>query len=202
MEGLTASEQLLYTTVRISGLSDGTCIGMGTGFFYVIYVKNRGAICLLLTNKHVIKGCDKVELALHKRNDVGAPTEWSMVRIALLDGGVIDHPDPDVDLVGIQFDAEQLTEKGHSPFVVTLDRSLIPTPTEWNEFDALENVLMIGCPNGLYDSYNNLPIFRRGVTASHPAKRFKNADEFMIDAACFPGSSGSPVFLYDSLGYF
>ncbi|HGH6417174.1 TPA: hypothetical protein ACJL3H_000522 [Neisseria meningitidis] len=59
---------------------------------------------------------------------------------------------------------------------------------------------MIGYPNGLWDSKNNLPIFRTGITATHPAIDFEGKKEFMIDVACFPGSSGSPVFKYIPAG--
>lgn len=40
------------------------------------------------------------------------------------------------------------------------------------------------------------------MTATHPAIDYEGRKEFMIDAACFPGSSGSPVFLYSTGGYF
>lgn len=54
---------------------------------------------------------------------------------------------------------------------------------------------MIGYPNGIWDSTHNLPIIRRGITATHPKLKYNGKPEFVIDAACFPGSSGSPVFL-------
>ena len=60
---------------------------------------------------------------------------------------------------------------------------------------------MIGYPNGIWDEINNLPVFRKGITATHPAKNYNGRDEFMIDAACFPGSSGSPVLLYNLGSY-
>ena len=46
-----------------------------------------------------------------------------------------------------------------------------------------------------------MPIFRRGITATHPNLDWNGKPEFLIDAACFPGSSGSPVFLYNQVGY-
>jgi hypothetical protein len=61
---------------------------------------------------------------------------------------------------------------------------------------------MIGYPNGLWDSVHNMPIFRRGITATHPRLDWNGKPEFLIDAACFPGSSGSPVFLLNEGGYF
>src|SRR5690606_28078780 len=61
--------------------------------------------------------------------------------------------------------------------------------------------VMIGCPNGLSDETNNLPISRRGITATSLTKDYNGKPEFMVDMACFPGSSGSPIFLYDKNGY-
>lgn len=53
---------------------------------------------------------------------------------------------------------------------------------------------MVSYPIGLIDNINNFPIFRRGITASHPGLSFKVKPEFLIDASCWPGSSGSSVF--------
>lgn len=36
-----------------------------------------------------------------------------------------------------------------------------------------------------------------GSTASHPAYNYNNRNEFVIDCACYPGSSGSQVMLYN-----
>jgi hypothetical protein len=66
---------------------------------------------------------------------------------------------------------------------------------------ALEDVIMVGYPIGLWDSVNNMPVFRRGVTATHPYLDYESRKEFLVDMACFPGSSGSPVLLYNATGY-
>ena len=60
---------------------------------------------------------------------------------------------------------------------------------------------MVGYPNGIWDSKNNLPILRRGITATAVYNDYNGKKEFMIDMACFPGSSGSPVFLYNPTFY-
>ena len=72
----------------------------------------------------------------------------------------------------------------------------IPTQAEIDQLGAVESVLMVGYPIGLWDSVNNKPIVRRGTTATHPAIEFSGRPEFLIDCACWPGSSGSPVVLY------
>jgi hypothetical protein len=82
-------------------------------------------------------------------------------------------------------------------FFISLDETLLPSTKELTDMGAYEEVLMIGYPNGIWDSANNMPILRRGVTATHPNLNYEGRREFMIDAACFPGSSGSPVFLFN-----
>lgn len=58
-----------------------------------------------------------------------------------------------------------------------------------------------GYPIGLSDIYNHKPIIRKGITASHPKKNYKGKDEILVDMACFPGSSGSPVFIFNQGSY-
>ena len=90
---------------------------------------------------------------------------------------------------------------GKTFFFITLEESLLATHAELSDLSALEEVLMIGYPNGIWDATNNMPILRRGITATHPNLDYEGRKEFMIDAACFPGSSGSPVFLFNTGGW-
>ncbi len=60
---------------------------------------------------------------------------------------------------------------------------------------------MIRYLNGLWDTTNNVPIVRRGITASAPYLDHQGRQEFVIDAACFPGSSGLPSLLGDDNSY-
>jgi hypothetical protein len=56
---------------------------------------------------------------------------------------------------------------------------------------------MAGYPNDIYDQVNNVPVVRRGITATPFQIDHNGKKEFLIDAACFPGSSGSPVIVQD-----
>ena len=60
---------------------------------------------------------------------------------------------------------------------------------------------MIGYPNGIWDSVNNMPIFRKGTTATNPLIDYNGKKEIMIDIAAFPGSSGAPVLIFNEGGY-
>ncbi len=61
----------------------------------------------------------------------------------------------------------------------------------------IERVVMVGYPNGLWDDVNEMPIIRQGITATHALLDYQGRKEFVIDMTCLPGSSGSPVFLYE-----
>lgn len=193
-------EDLLYTTVHLlaegkEGISDGT------GFFYRVHVDN-GSISTIVTNKHVLEDSDTVTVVFHDADDAGLATgTFSPYLIRLDPQGIIMHPDPDVDLCAICFDIDAvMSDTGKRIFNRFLTASTIPSEQQWGDMDAFEEVVMIGCPNGLYDRANHMPIARRGVAASHPSADFENRSEFLIDMAVFPGSSGSPVFLIDRFG--
>jgi hypothetical protein len=62
--------------------------------------------------------------------------------------------------------------------------------------DALEEILFVGYPSGVWDQVNLMPILRRGTTATPIALDFEGKPEFLVDAAVYPGSSGSPVFVF------
>lgn len=46
-----------------------------------------------------------------------------------------------------------------------------------------------------------MPVFRTALAATHPYIDYQGRKEFMIDMACFAGSSGSPVVLATSSPY-
>jgi hypothetical protein len=95
----------------------------------------------------------------------------------------------------------EANKRGDRLFYISLNKSLIPTNEQLADLSALEEILMIGYPNGIWDYVNNKPILRKGVTATHPNFDYCGKKEIMIDAACFPDSSGSPVFIFNEGGY-
>ena len=154
----------------------------------------------IITNRHVFQGAvqfdfhytmadsDGLSTGKHERYSI---TDFSKVWIG--------HPDPDVDLamVPIQPLLEHLSGLGKRPFYINLAQGVIATPEMLATLSPIEDVTMIGYPNGLWDELNNLPIVRRGITATSAAGEYQGKKQFLIDAACFPGSSGSPVFIFN-----
>lgn len=115
----------------------------------------------------------------------------------------IFHPKKEIDLCIMPFQpiVEVVSAQGHKPFYIALYADLIPSIQQLEELSALEDIIMIGYPDGIWDSVNNKPILRKGITATHPKRDFNGEKKFLIDAACFPGSSGSPVLILNQGSY-
>jgi hypothetical protein len=111
----------------------------------------------------------------------------------------IQHPG-DIDLCSMPVGPlrEEARKNGQEIFWAQSEESLIPSQESLEELGALEEVAMIGYPNGLWDSVNNYPIIRRGSTASHPAIDFNGKPYAVVDIASFPGSSGSPITILNT----
>ena len=94
-----------------------------------------------------------------------------------------------------------LIKMGQKPFIMTFRRSDVATDADLLKLAPGENILMIGYPIGIWDKVNNAPVFRKGIAATYPGKHYDGKPEFMIDAASFPGSRGSPVLVHDLIYY-
>ena len=60
---------------------------------------------------------------------------------------------------------------------------------------------MIGYPFGLKDFINDLPVVRKGITATPAFLDYNSKKEFLCDIAVYPGSSGSPIIIYSPSSY-
>jgi len=202
---LTPFEQLSHSTVRIECDLPNGGIATGTGFFYILNEQNDQHIPVIITNKHVVSGSNKVRFLLTSRDNNGLPIIGDFGRIELDDFKHFwrPHPDPSIDLCVIPIAPllREIQRIGRQPFFVSMDKTLLMSTEEINNMVGLESVTMIGYPNGLWDEANNLPIFRRGTLATDYKRDWNGKKEFLIDAACFPGSSGSPVMLFDPGSY-
>lgn len=199
---VTIFESMLYSTVKLSSFRGSTPVGTGTGFFWRVQ-EGPGHAILIVTNKHVIERCNRLVAVCHVADEGGSPSgSFAEVSMDIDPSGIFAHPDPKVDLCALGFSdlMAQADASGHPIFLRALEAGNIPSAKDWTDFDAVEEVLMIGCPRGIYDEVNNFPIVRQGITATSLANNYNGAPEFMVDMACFPGSSGSPVFM-NKMGY-
>lgn len=200
---MTITEQLAYSTVRIEVfLAKGS--GTGTGFFFNFKIDDK-ILPVIVTNKHVVKGAIFGEFKLTLKNDDGTPNLNTQIPIRLIDfeSRWIKHPDKNVDLVVMPIAPiiNEAAKNNKSVFYKSLDETHIPNDSFLKELTPVEEILMVGYPIGLFDRAHNLPLFRKGITATHPNIDYNNNKEFLIDAACYPGSSGSPVVMYNVGSY-
>lgn len=202
---LSLPERLSHCTVRVEcRLATGET-SEGTGFFYAFRKGDSSFVPAIVTNNHVVNGAVHVRLRFTRADSEDRPMYGHHVLVELtLDGGAWkSHPDPDVDLAILPFPGlvNRQNQVGEPIFYRCLTPDQLPSSDDVADMVGLENIVMVGYPNGLWDEANNLPIFRRGVLASGYRFDWNGKQEFLIDAACFPGSSGSPVMLCDLAGY-
>ena len=134
-----------------------------------------------------------------KNNKIDFQNEKIISKITEFDKFWLGHPNSDIDLAFIPLAPilDKLAEDKKYPFLSFFRKENFPTTEEWNNVSALEQIVIVGYPSGIWDPVNNLPVVRRGVAASHPKINYRGSPEFLIDAAVYHGSSGSPVFFYN-----
>lgn len=210
---MTPIDLMATCTARILAGSDQAAASIGTGFFYGFpsSATTTGApdtlFPVLVTNKHVLNGCTRAQIVLTvapvsvPKNAFGRPEGATIEAfdIPINSDTRIDHPSANVDLCGLLvgplFNALQAQGRAAHHFLLTHSMRL---DTETRALmRTVESITMVGYPSGLWDETNNAPIIRRGITATHPLIPYRGLPEFVIDAACFPGSSGSPIFVYE-----
>jgi hypothetical protein len=195
------SEQLLHSTIRIqTKLSNGD-ISTGTGFFYLFDFKEPNLnVPVIVTNKHVIDNSISGNLIFSRMDANNERTsEKSEITIENFSKRWLLHPDSETDLCILPCKPyiQELRKKGIEPHLKFVDSVNIPNGLQWSEFTPLEDVIMIGYPNGIWDEVNNLPILRKGITGTPLSIDYNGRTEFLIDLSVFPGSSGSPVFIFN-----
>ncbi len=190
------SEQLMFSTVRLEAANGST----GTGFFFQFSFGEK-KVPVIITNKHVVNynKNEKVTFLLHFTQEssllpanipVTLVTDWYF------------HEDQDLCFCFLGPVVNDIQQKvGKKVFLIPITEELIWNGSKLVALSAIEDVIMVGYPTGLWDEKNNLPLFRKGITSSHPAIDFNSKNMGAVDMACFPGSSGSPIFIMNEGGY-
>jgi len=189
-------EKLLFSTIMIE-TECSSAKGVGTGFFIHYQLPNSQYFPVIVTNRHVVEFCEKCEMNFTLLEN-GEPNINKKIKYILdkSDTKWFFHPDINIDIALLPMmpiDTE-IKEKGNSIFYIPIDQTFFPSDDQIKDMDAVENVMFWGYPDGIWDSVHNLPIMRRGITATPVYIDYENRPIFLIDASVFQGSSGSPVF--------
>jgi Trypsin-like peptidase domain len=199
----------MLSTLRLEcAAPEGTATG--TGFIWSFPLSDSPdtiSIPAIVTNKHVVAHATQLSTTISlvakethsslKEDFSGVAVEHKVVVISDLQDKIVHHPSPDVDLCALPI--EKLVnslQETYSLRHVFLNANYLLEGPDKELIHSIEPIVMIGYPNGLWDEVNNLPIARTGRAATHALVKWQGRSEFLVDTACFPGSSGSPVFLF------
>lgn len=200
---MSIEEQLSYITTRIETEDLNGNRYSGTGFFFNLNMPNGKLEPVVVTNKHVVKDMVNGTFVLTERlTTEDAPSTGTGMRINIEDFEKqwIMHPNNDVDLCVMPL--KPILMLSHAKynkhfFYRCIGEQQIPKEDDFDRINAIVEVLMIGYPHGIWDEENNKPIVRKGLTATDIKYDFQGRKEFVVDMACIPGSSGSPILLYN-----
>ncbi len=186
----TISEELLYATVRLE-----TNQGSWTWFFFHFNIGEK-IYPTLITNKHVINYKEEETVKFHLHENILGKPDWNF-EIEFKSEWIF-HPDESIDLccclVQPLFNHVNIS-LWKNVFYKNIDSTFIQDNEKLKELNTLEDSVMVWYPNWLWDEKHNFPLFRKGITSSHPAIDFNRDWVWVVDMACFPWSSWSPIFI-------
>jgi hypothetical protein len=196
------STQLLFTTFPIWVERENGNNSFGTGFIFNYKAKDEKYIPFLITNFHVVENAKRIITEFVKSED-NKPNTKEKIKVELDSNKFLNFSNKELDISAIPIAPiiNQVLQSGTNIFYRVIDNNIIPNTEQQNQFSAIEDVTFIGYPNGLYDTKNMLPIVRRGITATPIWNDFNNKRKYLIDAGVYPGSSGSPVFIFNEGSY-
>lgn len=195
------STQLMFCTVLLfMHTNEGT--KTGTGHIYVRRTP-KGDIPFIITNKHIVDGCISGEVYFTEAKD-NKPIVGSRLKVSFDGPFALQHVFPDYDLAFIPLGPilKKCSEQGKNVFFRSISQEIFLTPDSADKLSAIEQITFIGYPRGIFDLKNNLPIIRQGITSTPIWNKYNDRNIFLIDASSFPGSSGSPVFIFNQGMYY
>ena len=203
----TVIEQALYSTVRIEAEFSNGEDSTGTGFIFDFKLSVPGEtkpfiIPCVVTNNHVVAGCERVRFRFHTSSSDGSEPTGEQRLFVDSKPEWIRHPDERTDLCAYMLGRAVISRGLVGPlFYRGFVEAFIWRDDKLEDLDAIEEVVMVGYPNGLWDSVHNYPLLRRGTTATHPAIDHCGVPEGIVDMAACPGSSGSPILIMNQGAY-
>lgn len=187
------SSQMLFGSVRIVTGEDED--GIGTGFFFRYGSPGEQKVLTLVTSHHVVAEASRCRFQMHETVPGGGARLSSFwVNLTVDSRSWIRHPTEDLCVIPID-PASLRGVHDEAPFLRCLEERHLPTEENFKRLFSLEDVTIVGYPFGVWDSLNNLPILRRGTTATDPEIDYEGQPHGLVDIAAFPGCSGAPVMI-------
>lgn len=186
------------TTTKLTVLKKDGTEEIGTGFFYRVNVDKETGYILLVTCKHLCEDWVSVSFKHNRADDRYNPIYGDTIPITLKNTpfqGVLEHPEADIIAFAVGPQLNYLKKQDIILALRYLDENKIPKEFEKLYINPVEEIYIVGYPEGEEDRVNNMPITRKGITATDFNLDYNGHKEFMIDAPVFRGNSGSPVIV-------
>ena len=149
---LSSAEQLAYCTVRLECDLSGGGVSTGTGFFFNFAEDGGKTVPAIVTNRHVVESATVGRFKLTVRDADGGPMIGSIVGVALdnFASRWLPHSSPAIDLCVMPIAPllHEAESKGKMVFYRHFVVSQIATDAELQDLDQIEEITMIGYPNG------------------------------------------------------
>lgn len=196
------STQLLFTTLPIwVECKDGNNT-FGTGFIFNYKKEENIFIPFLITNNHVIKSTfNRIITEFVELTDEGINIKDRIKIEISREYPIFFNEVLDITAIPIHPIIDQILSSNKKILYRFIDNSLMLENDQLEQLSAIEEITFIGYPNAMYDIQNMLPIVRKGITATPIWNNFDNDEKFLIDAGVYPGSGGSPVFIFNQGSY-
>ena len=204
MDVKTVSEQLFFSTVRIEAEKINSkgepTIDVSTGFI-VSYSPNKGERAdFLVTSRHSVENSFRGRFFFIRKRE-GKPSLGETYNIVVDNFGkrwfMPEDPTVDIAVMPLAGVIRELAKRSWEVYYRGVSPEMSLGSGNEGDVDAIEEILLIGYPSGIFDVKNFTPVARRGITATPLSIDYAGKPQFLIDASVFPGSSGSPVFLVD-----
>jgi len=202
----------LTTPIEVT-FSDGGTIS-GSGFFYFVYGPDDGKQegphwvsiqhIYVVTGKHVVQPKrlkDITEFRYALRVSSGDHVDWHVMKLDRTELGhrlhICQKEQVDVAVVDVsdRITAETmafLTERAHILAFNGLSSLQFPGRSVLQAQPG-DDVIVIGYPKGIFDTFNKLPILKTGLLNTPIGMHFNGLDAFLLDFRYYDGSSGSLI---------
>ncbi len=202
MDVTTISEQLFFATVRIEtekiSPAGEPFIDVSTGFIVSYDLGEGKRSDFLVTSRHSVEGAFRGRFFFMRARD-GKPSLGETYNIVVEDfwnQWLVSRDDTiDIAVMPLAGIIKELSQRSWQVYYRGVSPAMSLRPGMYDDFDAIEDIVLIGYPSGIFDTKNFIPVARRGITATPLSVDYGGRPQFLIDASVFPGSSGSPVFI-------
>lgn len=174
---------------------DKNVIYNGSSFF----VADNNQQLFLVTNNHVIEKSNYCLLLLSLFDQENDKIIQDYVFFEL-GNSIVKHGEYDLCVVNITHKYDDLISQKLEPVIFPIAISDIVT--EYDTFNHIEEIYMIGYPNLKVNRSANYPMVRKGITATGLCDTIDvvKKEMFIMDIPTYRGSSGSPIYYISESG--